>query len=146
MLPIYMIRRQEFWLRKKHLRHIHQFRGFVLAQDTAKPLKKTFPVNWDLASIFQRVSSLNGRSCPSGGSLSVLWRGSTTPAAFLIDYEISVCSAQTVCTIAAFRTLLIRFQPIGTASYFCQRKSQCFLREAKLSAAPLHVLWFCAYW
>ena len=34
------------------------------------------------------------------------------------DYEISVCSAQAVCTIAAFRTLLKRFLPIGTASYF----------------------------
>ena len=32
------------------------------------------------------------------------------------DYEISVCSAQAVCTIAAFRTLLKRFLPIGTAS------------------------------
>ena len=51
--------------------------------ETANPLSRMFPVNWDVASIFQRVSSLNGRSCPSGGSLSVLWRGSTTPAAFL---------------------------------------------------------------
>lgn len=32
------------------------------------------------------------------------------------DYEISVQSAQAVCMIAAFRTLLKRLQPIGTAS------------------------------
>ena len=80
MLPIYMIPRQEFGLRKKHLRPIHLFSGFVLMPDTAKPLSRMFPVNWGLASIFRRVSSLYGRSCPSGGSESVLWRGSTTPA------------------------------------------------------------------
>ena len=32
------------------------------------------------------------------------------------DYETSVRSAQAVCMIAAFRTLLKRFWPIGTAS------------------------------
>ena len=36
MLPIYMIPRQEFWLRKKRLRHIRLFSGFALTQDTAK--------------------------------------------------------------------------------------------------------------
>ena len=82
MLPIYMIPRQEFGLRKKHLRPIHLFSDFVLMPDTAKPLSRMFPVNWGLASIFRRVSSLYGRSCPSGGSESVLWCGSTTPAAF----------------------------------------------------------------
>ena len=32
------------------------------------------------------------------------------------DFEISVHSAQTACSIAAFRTLLNRFQSIGTTS------------------------------
>ena len=61
--------------RKNHLRRRR-------TQVTVKLLSRTFPVNWGLASIFLYASSLNGRSCPSGGSLSVLWRGSTTPDAF----------------------------------------------------------------
>ena len=40
------------------------------------------------------------------------------------DYEISVRSAQAVCIIAAFRTLLKRFLPIGTASK-CQLTDMC---------------------
>jgi hypothetical protein len=60
----------------------HLFSGFVLMPDTAKLLSRMFPVNWGLASIFRRVSSLYGSSCPSGGLLNVLWHGSITPAAF----------------------------------------------------------------
>ena len=36
------------------------------------------------------------------------------------DYEISVRSAQAICLIAAVRTLLKRFYPIGTASKFLE--------------------------
>ena len=35
-----------------------------------------------------------------------------------IDHEISVCSAQAICMIAALHTLLKRFLPIGTTSEF----------------------------
>ena len=61
---------------------IYLFSGFVLMRDTARSLSRMFPIYWGLAWIFLYASNLNGRSCPNGGSLSVLWRGSTTPAAF----------------------------------------------------------------
>ena len=53
MLPIYMIPRQEFGLRKKHLRPIHLFSGFVLMRDTARQNVSYF--GQDMSMIFSMV-------------------------------------------------------------------------------------------
>ena len=80
MLPIYMIQSQGFWQQEMPLRNIHPFNATVPMQDTAKPLSKMFPVNWALVLIFQYGLSLNEKSCPSDGLLSLPWLGSTIPA------------------------------------------------------------------
>jgi hypothetical protein len=76
------IRSQVFWQQELPSRNLHLFNGSAPMQDTAKPLSRMFPANWDLALTFQRASSPSGKSCQNAGALSALWLGSTIPAFF----------------------------------------------------------------
>ncbi len=84
--------------------------------DTAKPLNRMFLVNLGLGV------DISVRIKPEWEVLPKRWiveRSLTwlyNSRRLSKDYEFSVCSAQAVCFIPAFRTLLKRFYPIGTAS------------------------------
>ena len=109
MLPIYMIRRQEFWLRKKHLRHKSSIQGVCADAGNRKPFEQ------DVSSELGRGVDISARIKPEWEVLPKRWiveRSLTwinNSRCLSKDYEISVCSAQAVCTIVAFRTLLKRF-------------------------------------
>ena len=106
MLPIYMIRRQEFWLRKKHLRHKPSIQGVCADAGNRKPFEQ------DVSSELGLGVDISARIKPEWEVLPKRWIVERSLAWFnnsrrlSKDYEISVCSAQAVCTIVAFRTLL----------------------------------------
>lgn len=80
--PEYLFLQMVFWQQERASRNIHLFSASVPMQGIAKLLSRMSPVNWALELIFQYALNPSGRSCPSGGSLSVLWPGSTILAVF----------------------------------------------------------------
>lgn len=68
---------------REAFKNTHPFSDFVRMPDIAKHLNRMFLRNWALVWIFQRASSLNGKSDPNAGLWNAPWLGSTTLAASL---------------------------------------------------------------
>ncbi len=104
-------------MRKKHLRPIHPSIQRFCAD---AGYRKTF--EQDVSNVLGLGVDISVRIKPEWEVLPKRWIVERSPAwinnsrRLSKDYKISVCSAQAVCTIASFRTLLKRFYPIGTAS------------------------------
>mgnify|MGYP001068502985 CR=1 FL=1 len=105
MLPIYMIQRREFWLRGMLSRNTHPFRDLGY--------RKTF--EQDVSSELGLGVDISMRIKPKWEILPKRWIVERSLAwlnnfrRLYKDYEISVRSAQAICIIAAFHTLLKRF-------------------------------------